>query len=203
MLYTHLYISKWANLANRHMTQFFFQMLGNMEEKSTLTLFLILHQSYYGYCNVDETYKMDRSLLWRHRVMTMHSIPCHLPLDNKLGTCMAHPDGGRALSTGTLYQNTHHESCPSEDSSGLAHHRTPFVAGSCECPPPVQNPPTEHNNKEDHPIFQSRKREKNTLYIQFKQSSSRLFHHNISFCFSYLTKNSNSFSRVQWLANTD
>jgi len=131
-----------------------------------LTFFLRLQQtSHYGYCNLDKTYKMDRSSLWRHEVATMRSIPCPLPLDNKLGTCTAHRDGGRAPSAGTLYQNTRHESCPSEDSTGRAHRHMPPVAGSCECLPSVQNPPTEHNNKEEQPILQSKETERNMLYI--------------------------------------
>ena len=99
---------------------------------------------------------MDRSSFWRHGVATTRSIPRPLPLDNKLGTCTAHRDGGRALSAGTPYRNTRHESCPSEDSSGRARRHTPSVAGSCECLPYVQNPPTEHNNKEEQSILQSK-----------------------------------------------
>ena len=137
-------------------------------EKRTLTLLQRLQQtSHYGYRNLDETYKMDRSSFWRHGVATMRSIPCPLPLDNKLETCTAHRDGGHALSAGTPYQNRRHESCPSEDSSGRAHRHTPSVAGSCECLPSVQNPPTEHNNKQEQPILQSKEteRERDAVYI--------------------------------------
>lgn len=140
---------------------------------------------------------MDRSSFWRHGVATMRSIPCPLPLDNKLGTCTAHRDGGRALSAGTPYRNTHHESCPSEDSSGRAHHHTPSGAGSCECPQYVQNPPTEDNNKEEQPILQSeeRQRERETCCTYSSNSPVQsLFCQNMSFCFSCLTANSNPFS---------
>ena len=164
-------------------------------QKCTLTMFLGLQQiSHYGYCNLDETYKTDRSLLWRHGVMTMHSIPCHLPLDNKLGTCTARQDGGRALSTGTPYQNTRHESCPSEGSSGHAHHHMPLAAGSCECLPSVQNPPTENNSKEEQLTLCSRDRARNMLYIWFGLPCSGLFCQNMPFCLSCFTTHSNPFS---------
>ena len=161
----------------------------NTVEKRTLTLLLRLQQtSHYGYCNLDKTYKMDRSSFWRHGVATMRSIPCLLPLDNRLGMCTAHQDGGHALSAGTPYRNTRHESCPSEDSSGRAHRHTPFVAGSCECLLSVQNPPTEHNNKQEQPILQSKETETCCMY------SSNNPARNMSFCFSCLTVNSNPFS---------
>jgi hypothetical protein len=107
---------------------------------------------------------------------------------------MEHPDGGCAPSTGILYQNTRHESCPSEDSSGLAHHHTPSVAGSCGCPPSVRNPPTHHSNKvEISNLSEEKKRNterESRLYKNFKQSGSHHFGQNSSFCFSYLTTNS-------------
>ena len=152
-----------------HEAILFWDFTWTLYRKTTLTLFLRLQQtSHYGYYNLDETYKMDHSSFWRHAVATTRSIPCPLPLDNKLGTCTAHRDGGRALSAGTPYRNTRHESCPSEDSSGRAHRHTPSVAGSCECLPSVQNPPTEQN-KEEQPILQGkqreRERERDMLYI--------------------------------------
>jgi len=143
----------------------------------------------------DGTYKMDRSSFWRHGVATMRSIPCPLPLDNKLGTCTAHRDGGRALSAGTPYRNTRHESCPSEDSSGRAHHHMPSVAGSCECPQYVQNPPTEQNiTIKRNSQYYSEKRERETCCIySWNNPVQGLFCQNMS-CFSCLTVNSNPFS---------